>query len=135
MGIQLSIPIEEDGSLKNKPLENHLQIDFSQNWNNKLNNQVFSTIRPKQKNYSINQKYAVYLNETFFCYAKPIFIKIMSLEDLIAGNYHLLDTGMEESEFMELILGFYGKKTWWKEKQTNMNFILFKKIEQLNLFE
>jgi hypothetical protein len=72
------------------------KIQFSKNWNNKLNCNFFTTIRkPETFNYysaRVNELFQVLLNNTFFCSA---YLKDANLVDLADVNpeLHVLDTG------------------------------------------
>jgi len=111
------------------------RIDFQQNWNNKLLCDVFTTVRPSTIKVTNGSRYAIYLRDVFFCYADVLDVETMTLGEIISRNHHLTDTGKDEKFFTELMHNFYHKKTWWKENDSVMNIIYFKKITQTNLFD
>ncbi len=111
------------------------RIDFDENWNNKLLGDVFSTIRPGTKKYNLQGRYAIYLKDRFFCYADIIAIDKFTLDEIMERKIHLTDTGRTDKDFLELIESFYGKKTWWKDGETQLYVLYFKKIVQTSLFD
>lgn len=111
------------------------RVDFQENWNNKLLCSYFTTIRPVSNKYKIGNRYAIYLRERFYCYADVIEIDTLSIQDIIEKKIHLLDTGKDQKEFIELMNSFYNKTKSWDEFATKMFVIYFKKIIQTDLFD
>lgn len=89
-------------------------INFSSNWNNKLHNKAFTTIRLRNDSkYFTNNVYAVTLtnkkNEvTNFANAKCIAIKHFKLAQLTEFTAHV-DTGYSKAECEQIIRRMYGK--------------------------
>lgn len=121
-------PIDE------KPKDDVLFLDFSNNWNNKLNCFSFTTIRPNSNKYKLNDEVVVRLKDVIYCKAKLVKIRKLSIAEIIEEGVGFTDTGLGENEFYELMESFYSKKTWWKNKETKMVVLFFKRIKQLDLF-
>ena len=137
MGKQILILFNDGDLLKEKPkgkTESQTRINFSQNWNNKLNNNIFSTIRPKSETYKLGAKYVAYLGDLFYCDCNIILIESLSIQEIVDRNYHLTDIGHDKPFFIDLMHSLYGKKKWWKGMETEMNYIIIRKITQLTLF-
>ena len=111
------------------------RIEFSQNWNNKLLCDVFTTIRPFYKKYSIDEVFDVRIGERFFCYAKILKSENKTLKEIISSGVYLTDTGLDEKNFFGLMSNMYSKKTWWAGEDTEMKIVFFKKIQQLTIFD
>ncbi len=111
------------------------KIEFSENWNHKLLNDLFTTIRPATKKYNLEDKYAIYLRDRFFCYANIVAIEKLTINEIISRNIHLTDTGKTEKGFIDLMKVFYKNKTWWKDEETHMIVLYIKKIIQTDLFD
>lgn len=89
-----------------------LQIRFSHNWNNKLGNMVFTTIRKwdvEKADYYFGSKgktFTVLLNDKEFGTAKLVDVAIGNINDL-PEVLLLLDTGLtRQEEIMELFKKF-----------------------------
>jgi hypothetical protein len=111
------------------------RIEFSKNWNNKLLCDVFSTIRPSYKKYNVDDVFDVRIGEKFFCYAKVLKTEIRTLKDIISSGAHLVDTGLDGRDFLNLMSTMYSKKSWWKSEDTEMRIIFFQKVQQLTIFD
>jgi len=111
------------------------RIDFLKNWNNKLLCDIFVIIRPVNKKYSLDQVVDIRIDDKFFSYAKVLKSEIRTLNDIIASGMFLLDSGMNEKDFRDFINELYSKKSWWKNEDTELKIIFFKKITQLTIFE
>lgn len=85
-------------------------INFSTNWNNKLANRYFTTIRLKNcKKYIIGKSYCIQLQRKFLKNALIEDIKTIYLKDInefIAG----LDTGYSAHETKQMLTNMYSKK-------------------------
>ena len=82
------------------------QIKFSQNWNNKLDCNFFTTIRLFSKKYQVNETYEIDLNNEIKCKAIAIDvrpIKVDSLNDFIC----YLDTGYNKEETIAMFQKMY----------------------------
>jgi len=85
------------------------KIDFSQNWNNKLNCKCFTTLRLKSEKYKIGNVYEITLKGGTMFFAKIIAIKtlkIHQINDFIAA----IDTGYSVEEMKRLIKTMYKNK-------------------------
>lgn len=111
------------------------RINFSKNWNNKLLCNVFSDIKPANSNHKLNDVCDIRIDDRFYCYAKIVKIETKSLSDIISFGINFLDSGMDEKSFLDFISKAYSKKSWWKDKETEMKIIFFEKISQLTIFE
>jgi len=111
------------------------RIEFSKNWNSKLLCNVFTTIRPSYKKYSIDEVFDIRIKETFFCYAKVLRSDVKTIKEIISSGAHLTDTGLNGGDFFDLMSNMYSKKTWWKGEDTEMKIIFLEKIIQLTIFD
>ena len=82
-------------------------INFSQNWNNKLDCAFFTTIRPANSYYNLGDQYNIYLNKQFVKTVCIIDIKNFYLKDITTFVTYL-DAGKSVSEFNVLMAKFYG---------------------------
>lgn len=82
------------------------RLDFSYNWNNKLENKCFSTIRIFSKKYSIGNLFDVYLKDNFLFIAKIKFEKSFFMNQL-NEPMSLLDTGYSKSETLDILKKMY----------------------------
>lgn len=103
------------------------KIDFKTNWNNKLDNKVFSTIRPTNpKKYEMNCEYEIFLGDNFKGMAKIIFIK----KDVHFSDFTeiqcLLDTGYGKHETQEIIKKMYNTKILY------FDYIILKYLDGIN---
>src|ERR1035441_2730206 len=98
MGKQISILFNDDDLLikKYKDKIKPSRINFPHNWNNKLNNNIFSTIRPKGEIYSPEIKYVAYLGDLFYCDCNIILIESLSIQEIVDRNYHFTDIGHDK---------------------------------------
>lgn len=89
-------------------------INFSNNWNNKLNNRAFTTIRLKNNNkYFTNNIYYINLDQkgkqsVNFGTAQCIAIKHFKLAQLTEFTAHV-DTGYNKTECEQIIRRMYSK--------------------------
>jgi len=93
-------------------------IRFSHNWNNKLDNLIFTTIRnsneAKLKYYkeAIGYGFDVFLKKKKYCYAELQQVEEYLFDDIPEGLL-MTDTGMQFSEMQQLFADFgieYGDK-------------------------
>lgn len=82
------------------------RLDFSYNWNNKLDNKCFSTIRIFNKKYSIESIFDVYLKDNFLYTAKVKFEKSFFMDQL-NEPMSLLDTGYSKNETLDILRKMY----------------------------
>lgn len=100
------------------------QIKFSQNWNNKLDCNYFTTIRLLSKKYQVGETYEIVENEKVKCKAIAIDVrslKVDSLNDFIC----YLDTGYNKEETIAMFQKMYAKVDLSK---TFLALVLLKKI-------
>lgn len=115
-------------------LQNTERLSFSKNWNNKLLCFIFITIRPISKKYKKNKIVDVRIVDAFFCYAKLIDKKELTIKEIIESNYNLIDSGLSEKYFFEFMEKMYSKSSWWNGIDSKMNVLFFEKIVQLEMF-
>ena len=111
------------------------RLEFSQNWNNKLLCFNFTTIRPVSKKYETGLVLDIRIKDAHLCYAKVVDVKTFTLQQISDLNFNLIDSGLKQKDFFEFMHRLYSKKSWWKEKDTNMNVVFFEKISQLDMFD
>lgn len=114
---------------------NNPTIKFMENWNNKLNCSYFTTIRlyTKEKfNYytdNLGNKFNVLLQGKKYCKAILIGRYEWTLKEVFAYHFNYLDAGLDIGNFIKLMRGFYRKKKEWKEWDTKVILLIFKKIK------
>lgn len=87
-----------------------IEINFSTNWNNKLNNKCFSTIRIfNNKKYILNYNYKILLNNNYLYDAKIIYEKGFYINQL-SEPMAFLDTGYSKNETIEILKKMYKNK-------------------------
>lgn len=103
-------------------------INFSFNWNNKLNNLVFTTIRAHSKTkYELNKEYQLMLHNHVF--AQGIIIGIVTKNYLqLSDGECFLDTGYSLIETRNIIKTMYKLES---EKSFVIDYILIKKTKAL----
>jgi hypothetical protein len=100
------------------------EIDFSYNWNNKLENKCFSTIRIyNPKKYVLNQNYKILLNSKHLYDAKIVFEKGFYINQL-SEPMSFLDTGYSKNETIDIL-----KKMYKNKIDLQFHFIILKKNE------
>lgn len=103
-------------------------INFSYNWNNKLNNKCFSTIRIyNPKKYSHGLIYGIYYKNILDFYAKVVYIKNFQFINLNKPMSYL-DTGYGVEDTQNIIKKMYKNVkdyTWF-------HFIVLEKINGYN---
>lgn len=83
------------------------QLNFSYNWNNKLRNKCFSTIRIWQPDkYIEGETYAVYLKGKYLGPAKLVAVNDFRL-GLMSPGMALLDTGYTRDEVKQIMRKMY----------------------------
>jgi hypothetical protein len=86
------------------------EIKFSTNWNNKLSNKSFSTIRIFNSNkYIVGYSYKILLKENYLFDAKIEFEKGFYLNQL-SEPMARLDTGYSRNETIEILKKMYKNK-------------------------
>lgn len=100
------------------------EIDFSYNWNNKLENKCFSTIRIyNPKKYVLNQNYKILLNSKYLYDAKIVFEKGFYINQL-SEPMSFLDTGYSKNETIDIL-----KKMYKNKIDLKFHFIILKRNE------
>lgn len=105
-------------------------LPFSYNWNNKLDCNVFTTLRLAQDKYYVGNKFCVVLNSEPGKHVEIIAVKkilIGQITDYIAG----IDTGYSVQECQKLIKTMYKNSNIEWDKQL-LSFILLKTITNKN---
>jgi len=99
-------------TLANKPIRFEFvkKMKFTRNWNQKLFNTYFTTIRLKNDKYILGADYSIIINEEdkehFFGIARIVSIKEIMLNELT--NYQTyLDSALSKSDFIKLIQNIY----------------------------
>jgi len=99
------------------------QINFSYNWNNKIDCKAFTTLRLSNRNkYKIGELYQIYLKKTFVKNGIIVDIKVLSLNE-INDYIAFLDTGYNRDECLTIIKRMYKNVDFSK---TKLDFILIK---------
>lgn len=100
-------------------------IKFSQNWNNKLNNDYFTTIRPAKYSYKKGEVRKISAP------AHEFKAKILETEEKKIKNLTkkecLIDAALNKKQSQELMEKFYGKKDFWKNENTKIKILLLGK--------
>jgi len=114
------------------------QVKFLKNWNNKLNNNYFLTVRlhtPSKKRYYTNQiinfeKVNVLLgkNEELYCRAKLVYMDIDLFKN-IPEWLSYVDSGLSKTEFYNLLEEFYKDKKEWKGKYTKLIILCYMRVD------
>lgn len=85
------------------------RIDFSFNWNNKLNCKSYTTFRMKSDKYKVGEVYSIYLKNQYLHDAECIDIKYLTLDKV--NNYtSYIDTGYSVDEFKNIVKRMYKEK-------------------------
>lgn len=104
-----------------------MEIAFSFNWNNKLNNTYFTSIRQENlTNYIIGKEYQVLLNKQLIKSAILIDIKKFKIKDL-TDYMACLDTGYSKEESLNIFSKMYKIDASTSEKV--FYFLLFKTVK------
>ena len=113
------------------------KIEFSTNWNNKLDCKCFTTIRiyNPTKHFQGN-KFEVFLQKKFKAKAEVLTVGVVKIEQL-SDYICYLDTGYSRTETIEILYKMYSRIDF---KNQHLVILLLKKIEppkpkQETLFE
>lgn len=90
-------------------MSNIEQIDFSSNHNNKLFNEVFTTIRKKSAKYQVGKEYEIYIGKHHLGRAEILYISERHLTQQTNEIMSLLDCGKSKSYLLQLMSNMYGK--------------------------
>ncbi len=107
------------------------RLEFSQNWNNKLNGEAFTTIRLwNEKKYFAGNELPVYEKDFSHGFARIISVKRLKLHQI---NEHIarLDTGYSARECQEMLRTMYkNKRIDWDSQE--LAYCLLVYVEQEN---
>jgi hypothetical protein len=101
-----------------------MNINFSYNWNNKLDCLAYSTIRLHKPIYKIGETYDILLKKEFKHKAQIVEIRNLKLNQLNEFIAHL-DTGYSLGELKAILKKMYPKVNFETQQ---LSFILLKKI-------
>jgi hypothetical protein len=85
------------------------QLKFTQNWNNKLNTENFTTIRIAQDKYYIDCQFDIILQDQYLKTVKIIDIKQFKIDKLNDFTAYI-DSGMNRTNLYQLLAQFYPKQ-------------------------
>ena len=97
------------------------EINFSQNWNNKLTGRYFTTLRLKDESrFIIGEAYSILLLRHHITFADIVDIKHLFLRDIneyVAG----LDSGYSADEFRSMLIKMYkNHNVDWQRRQLSL---------------
>ena len=102
------------------------QLTFNYNWNNKLRNTCFSTIRIWQPDkYVLNEHYSVYLKQYWLGTAELVMARDFTFVYLTQGMA-LLDTGYTKTEVQGILRKMYEKYLRQYGNSAMFGFYIFK---------
>ena len=85
------------------------EIHFNYNWNKKLYNHFFTTIRLNSLKYQVGGTYRIFLKDTYIYDAIVIDVVTCKIEDLPKYTC-FIDTGYSKPETINLLKRMYAKK-------------------------
>lgn len=105
------------------------KLTFSYNWNNKLRNNAFTTVRlSNEKRYFVGNKLQIFINGSYVGDAEIIAVKQFLLHQ-INPYISYLDAGYSVEEFIKLVCTMYK----YKDMATQpLQLILLKYITKIN---
>lgn len=98
-------------------------INFDENYNNKLNSNIFTTIRKNSNKYVIDKTYEIHLNNQFLFKAK-IIDKAVTYFFNVNGLVLCCDTGMDLEESIDFFINKFKMK-----QGDEVQILLLKKIK------
>jgi hypothetical protein len=104
------------------------KISFSKNWNNKLYQEIFTTIKPVGEYYSLGNTYNIFLKGILIGTAKAERLVNFQLDKLPPG-VAMLDANLSVDAFQQMMKNMYslvGKYSY----DMSLSFIYLKWIEQ-----
>jgi len=114
-------------------------VRFLKNWNNKLNNKYFITIRlfTKKKNqYYVNQllnfddiRVLLGKNDELYCLAKLIEIEKIFLKNIPEWLCYI-DSGLNKKEFIKLLTNICQNKKEWRGLNTKLLILCYKRVDR-----
>jgi len=121
--------------MNNQPAK-YKRVEFSNNINNKLLCNVFVTITPIHKSFSLFETCDIRIDDKHFCYAKVIKTYMASLGSIIESGVHIIDSGLsDDTSYLNHVQQLYSQKKWWKNENTAFRVNFFEKVQQLSIFE
>jgi hypothetical protein len=97
-------------------------LNFSYNWNNKLDCQAYTTLRLSTAKYEIGKVFQVVLQGSVHHYAEVVSIKVLKMAQINEFIAHL-DTGYTVEECKNVLRRMYGDKA----ETADFGLILLKK--------
>ena len=97
-------------------------INFSQNWNNKLNCEAFTTLRMPNERYKTGQVFEITLNEESKSCATLVAITYINLED-ITEYIARLDTGCSAEDCKKIIRDIYPNVDFTQQRLAYLLFV------------
>lgn len=98
-------------------MNSYKSIEFSTNWNNKLNNNFFTTIRLNNAGkYQVGDCFKIISKQKYLYDALIVGIRYSKIEDLPEFTCYT-DTGYSKSETIKLLKNMYSKKNIDWDKQ------------------
>ena len=110
------------------------KLEFSYNWNNKLNNLAFSTLRLRNDNrYFKGARFQVYLKGTFKGTAKVEAVNHFTI-DKITEFVARIDTGYSASECRKIIREMHknNPRIDWKTQQLAFSLLVYEEKKEMN---
>ncbi len=109
-----------------------MEIKFCKNWNNKLNNKYFTTIR-----YLTSSKYFYYQNNEGNIFdvilkgnkvstARLVDVSQKDLADILTSGINYTDAALDADDFYEMMKRMYHNKDLWDDWETKMIVLIFK---------
>lgn len=103
-----------------------MTINFSSNWNNKLDCQAFTSIRLHDaRKYAVGFQYQILLKDKHHCHAKCMELKTFKLSAL-TNFMAYIDTGYNKFAAQKIFKNFYPDINIY---ESLFDFMLFKKVE------
>jgi len=110
------------------------KLEFSYNWNNKLNNTAFSTLRLRDdRTYFKGARFDVYLKGVFKGKAKVEAVNHFTI-DKITEFVARIDTGYSASECRKIIREMYKNRPGinWETQQLAFSLLVYEGKEEMN---
>ncbi len=112
-------------------------IKFSENWNNKLDGDYFTTIRLYNKEkfdyyyelFEKKEEVAIMLKDKEKCIAKIIDLEVRMMRDIPSFSV-IVDVGADRMTFDKLMESMYHKKPEWNGNFTRMIVLCIQKVQE-----
>lgn len=107
------------------------RINFSKNWNNKLDCEFFTTVRPVEgkSEYTPGETVEICIDHKLFSKAVVWVDYITRIKNVNTIVSHI-DAGLSPEKFYELIKEIYGNESFWKDKDTYVHMLLLKRVDE-----